>query len=96
MPLIVAEDDAAQPVPVQQKSQTKTITIRLPLTLAIITVLMVEVSGNVYALPSGSVVESLHYRRSEVVQMNGRDTLRIRDRIIPLVHLAEFFGVVEP
>jgi two-component system chemotaxis sensor kinase CheA len=68
-------------------------TLQLPLTLAIITVLMVEVGGNVYALPSGAVVESLRYRPEDVVQMHGRDTLRIRDRIIPLLHLAEHFGV---
>jgi two-component system chemotaxis sensor kinase CheA len=66
--------------------------LQLPLTLAIITVLMVEVGDSVYALPSGAVVESLRFRADEVSQMNGRDTLRIRDRIIPLVHLAEFFG----
>jgi two-component system chemotaxis sensor kinase CheA len=68
-------------------------TLQLPLTLAIITVLMVEVGGHVYALPSGAVVESLRYRRGDIVRMNGRDTLRIRDRIIPLLHLAELFGV---
>jgi two-component system chemotaxis sensor kinase CheA len=68
-------------------------TLQLPLTLAIITVLMVEVGDNVYALPSGAVVESLRYRRDEIVHMHGRDTLRIRDRIIPLVHLGEHFGV---
>jgi two-component system chemotaxis sensor kinase CheA len=68
-------------------------TLQLPLTLAIITVLMVEVGDNVYALPSGAVVESLRYRRDEIVHMHGRDTLRIRDRIIPVVHLAEHFGV---
>jgi two-component system chemotaxis sensor kinase CheA len=67
-------------------------TLQLPLTLAIITVLMVEVAGNVYALPSGAVVESLRYRPEDVVQMHGRDTLRIRDRIIPLLNLAEHFG----
>jgi two-component system chemotaxis sensor kinase CheA len=68
-------------------------TLQLPLTLAIITVLMVEVGGNVYALPSGAVVESLRIRSEEVCQMNGRDTLRVRDRIIPILHLADFFGV---
>jgi two-component system chemotaxis sensor kinase CheA len=67
-------------------------TLQLPLTLAIITVLMVEVGGEVYALPSGAVVESLRYRRDDVARMNGRDTLRIRDRIVPLVHLRERFG----
>jgi len=70
-------------------------TLQLPLTLAIITVLMVEVGGEVYALPSGAVVESLRYPKSEVVRIGGRDTLRVRDRIVPLVHLAELFGVGE-
>jgi two-component system chemotaxis sensor kinase CheA len=67
-------------------------TLQLPLTLAIITVLMVDVGGEVYALPSGAVVESLRYRSEDVVRLNGRDTLRIRDRIVPLVHLHERFG----
>jgi len=70
-------------------------TLQLPLTLAIITVLMVEVGGEVYALPSGAVVESLRYPKSEVVRIGGRDTLRVRDRIVPLVHLAELFGAGE-
>ena len=67
-------------------------TLQLPLTLAIITVLIVEVGGESYALPSGSVVESLRYPRSEVARIGGRDTLRVRDRIVPLLHLAELFG----
>ena len=70
-------------------------TLQLPLTLAIITVLMVEVGGAVYALPSGAVVESLRFPRSEVTRIGGRDTLRVRDRLVPLVHLAELFGVGE-
>jgi two-component system chemotaxis sensor kinase CheA len=70
-------------------------TLQLPLTLAIITVLMVEVAGAVYALPSGAVVESLRYPKSEVTRIGGRDTLRVRDRIVPLVHLAELFGASE-
>jgi two-component system chemotaxis sensor kinase CheA len=64
-------------------------TLQLPLTLAIITVLMVEVAGAVYAVPSGSVLESLRFRSGEVVRMNGRDTVRVRDRIVPLLHLAD-------
>jgi two-component system chemotaxis sensor kinase CheA len=67
-------------------------TLQLPLTLAIITVLMVDVGDEVYALPSGSVVESLRYARKDLVRMNGRDTLRVRDRIVPFVHLGELFG----
>jgi two-component system chemotaxis sensor kinase CheA len=66
-------------------------TLQLPLTLAIITVLIVEVGGVSYALPSGAVVESLRYARSEVARIGGRDTLRVRDRIVPVLHLAELF-----
>jgi two-component system, chemotaxis family, sensor kinase CheA len=67
-------------------------TLQLPLTLAIITVLMVEVGGAAYALPSGAVVESLRFAADEVARINGRDTLRVRDRVVPLLRLAELFG----
>jgi two-component system chemotaxis sensor kinase CheA len=66
-------------------------TIQLPLTLAIISALLVEVSDRTYAVPLGSVVESLKFRPDDVHTINGRDTLRIRDRIVPLVRLDAFF-----
>jgi two-component system, chemotaxis family, sensor kinase CheA len=66
--------------------------IQLPLTLAIISALTVDVQGRTYALPLSSVVESLKFQPSEVHRINGRDTLRIRDRIIPLVRLGALFG----
>ena len=34
------------------------------------------------------MVESLRYPRSEVTRIGGRDTLRVRDRIVPLLHLS--------
>ena len=57
--------------------------IQLPLTLAIISALLVDVSGRTYAIPLGSVVESLKLRKEEVHTISGRETLRIRDRIVP-------------
>ncbi len=68
-------------------------TIQLPLTLAIISVLMVEVAAETYALPSGSVVETLRFDRTDILRMNGQDTLRLRDRIVPLVDLARLFDL---
>jgi two-component system, chemotaxis family, sensor kinase CheA len=67
--------------------------IQLPLTLAIISALLVEVSHRTYAVPLGSVVESLKFRPADVHTINGRDTLRIRERIVPLVRLDAFFGL---
>ena len=67
--------------------------IQLPLTLAIISALLIEVSDRTYAVPLSSVVESLKFRPADVHSINGRDTLRIRDRIVPLVRLDAFFGL---
>ena len=54
---------------------------------------MVEVSGETYAVPLGSVVESIKFRAQDITRINGHDTLRLRDRIVPLLHLARAFGI---
>jgi two-component system chemotaxis sensor kinase CheA len=69
--------------------------IQLPLTLAIISALLVEVSGRTYAVPLSAVVESIKFRPDEVHTISGRETLRIRDRIVPVVRLTTLFGLPE-
>lgn len=68
--------------------------IQLPLTLAIISALLVEVDRRRYALPISSIVESLKFRADDVHRISGRETLRIRDRIVPLLRLSTLFGQV--
>lgn len=68
-------------------------TIRLPLTMAIISALMVEVSGEQYALPLSSVVESVRVDPEEVHLLNDREVVMIRDRLLPLVRLSDMFGL---
>jgi two-component system chemotaxis sensor kinase CheA len=67
--------------------------IQLPLTLAIISVLMVEVGGRTYAVPVSSVVETLRLEGEEVHRINNRETLRIRERLVPVLRLAQLFGL---
>jgi two-component system chemotaxis sensor kinase CheA len=67
--------------------------IQLPLTLAIISALLVEVAGRTYAVPLGSVVESIKFGPGDLRTIQGRETLRIRDRIVPLVRLTSLFGL---
>jgi two-component system chemotaxis sensor kinase CheA len=69
--------------------------IQLPLTLAIIAALMVEVAGRTYAIPLGSVVESLKLRPEELHRIGGREALRIRERIVPVVRLADLFALAD-
>ena len=67
--------------------------IQLPLTLAIISVLMVEVAGRTYAVPLASVVETVRLEAGELHRINNRETLRIRERLIPVQRLAALFGL---
>jgi two-component system chemotaxis sensor kinase CheA len=65
--------------------------IQLPLTLAIISALLVEVSDQTYAVPLSAVVESIRFQPEDVHTISGRETLRIRDRIVPVVRLGSLF-----
>lgn len=67
--------------------------IELPLTLAIISALLIEVSGRVYAVPLGSVIESVKFNEGDVQTISGRATLRIRDEIVPLLRLSTLFSL---
>ena len=67
--------------------------LTIPLTLAIIRALMLRVGGQVYALPTASVDETLRVDPSEIIKVEGRDVIRRQRRTIPLVRLSEILGV---
>ncbi len=67
-------------------------TIKIPLTLAIVSALIVECAGERFAVPQISVVElvraSTDKRSDNTIEMiNEAPVLRLRDRLLPLVHL---------
>ena len=59
-----------------------TITIKLPLTLAILPSLMVEIDGDVFAIPMESVVEIVNVGRSDINTVQGRRMAFVRERIV--------------
>jgi two-component system, chemotaxis family, sensor kinase CheA len=65
-----------------------TITLKLPLTLAILPVLLVRVGEDTYALPLRSVMEILRVDESQVHASEGGEILHVRDQIIPLGRVA--------
>ncbi|QEH31780.1 Chemotaxis protein CheA [Aquisphaera giovannonii] len=66
-------------------------TIRLPLTLAIMSSLLVQVFDEVYALPLDHIDEIVEVKASQVFRVQGRPTIEVRKRIIALVSLKELF-----
>ncbi len=67
--------------------------LTIPLTLAIIRALMLKVGGQIYALPTGSIEETLRVDPSEIIKVEGREVIRRQRRTIPLVRLSDILGV---
>ncbi len=65
------------------------ITIKLPLTIAIIQALLVEVGRATFAIPLGSVLEAVKITQQDIKTINGREVLNLRERVLPLFRLAE-------
>ncbi|MCB0826400.1 MAG: chemotaxis protein CheA [Armatimonadetes bacterium] len=66
--------------------------LRLPLTLAIIRGLLVNVEKNVFVLPLGSVVETLLVQSEDIQTINRKEVVVIRGCTTPLFRLGELFG----
>ena len=67
-------------------------TIKIPLTLAIVSALIVECAGERFAIPQLSVLELVRTSAEseyKVEWVNGTPVLRLRDRLLPLISLRE-------
>ncbi|WP_373062091.1 chemotaxis protein CheW [Gemmatimonas sp.] len=64
-------------------------TMRLPLTLAIMRALLVQVGGDTYAIPAAHVMEVLEFHGAS--RSTGALTITVRDETVPLVALQQRF-----
>lgn len=74
-----------------EKGKGTTIILTLPMTLAIIKALIVEVSGYTYAIPLNSVLENFVLKPSEIETIETREFVRLRDTTLPLVRIKDLF-----
>ena len=68
-------------------------TIRLPLTLAIIQALMVEVGGEKYAISLGSIQTIEDIPAKDVKLVQAKEVIQIRDLVIPLIRLNKILDI---
>ena len=68
-------------------------TIKIPLTLAIVSALIVEVGGERFAIPQLSVLELVRAGGGEhrIERIKDTPVLRLRNRLLPLLYLKEVF-----
>ncbi|MDA8137739.1 MAG: chemotaxis protein CheA [Desulfobacteraceae bacterium] len=76
-----------------RKGVGTTITLKLPLTLAIIDGLLVEIESGKYVLPLSAIEECVELSRADVAKTHGRNILNIRGQIVPFVPLRQRFGI---
>ncbi len=66
--------------------------IVLPLTLAIIPALLVQVGGGTFAIPLVTVMETLRVAAGDIKTIYGKPVTQLRDRVLPLVRLSQSLG----
>lgn len=68
-------------------------TLSLPLTLAIIDALMVNVSGQMYAIPLDAVSETTKIEFGRLTDVKGRKAVTLRGEVLGIVELSEMLGL---
>lgn len=66
--------------------------IKLPLTLAIIRALLVEIDREVFAIPLSSVTETHRIPLAEIKTVNRREVIMLRGKVLPLLRLVDLLG----
>ncbi len=69
--------------------------LRLPLTLAITQVLAARVGGELLAIPLDAVVSGENLRGSDLENVADGVCLRVNDRLVPVVELADVLGLAK-
>jgi two-component system chemotaxis sensor kinase CheA len=72
-----------------------TITLKLPLTLAIIDGLLVQIGSQFFIIPLSIVEECIEFSKKMQKSPNGRKIIKVRDDLVPFVQLRDFFDITE-
>ncbi len=70
-----------------------TFLIQLPLTLSIISVMLVEVQREKYAIPLTSIIETAIFKKSEIYYAHEQPVIDFRGKVVPILSLQEIFQV---
>ncbi len=78
-----------------QKNRGTRFTLILPLTIAIIQVLLVKSRGMLFAFPITSISEGLRLQMSKICTIEGRMAIQVGEHTVPMVRLSEVLKLPE-
>ncbi|MCP1144065.1 chemotaxis protein CheA [Lysinibacillus endophyticus] len=67
--------------------------IQLPLTLTIISVMLVEIEQEIYAIPLSSIIETSIIKNTDILNAHNQKVIDFRGKVVPLIFLEEIFEV---
>src|ERR1700678_3222347 len=76
--------------------QGSSVTVKIPLTLAIVSALIVEAGGDRFAIPQLAVVELVRARANSehrIERIKDTAVLRLRNKLLPLMHLKKLLKI---
>jgi two-component system chemotaxis sensor kinase CheA len=79
--------------------QGTTLRIKIPLTLAIVSALIVDANGERFAIPQIAVVELVNVNgdaEHKIEKIKDATVLRLREQLLPVVHLSTLLKLPEP
>ena len=77
-------------------SEGSSFTIKIPLTLAIVSALIVEAAGDRFAIPQLSVIELVRAQANSehrIERIKDTPVLRLRNKLLPLIHLKNLLKI---
>lgn len=73
------------------KDKGTVFTIKLPLTIAIMKVLLFEIKNIIFAIPVNSIEEALTINKDEITTFEGKSVVKIREEVIKVYSLREIY-----
>ncbi|WP_096269870.1 chemotaxis protein CheA [Paucisalibacillus globulus] len=67
--------------------------VQLPLTLTIISVLLVELNKEKYAIPLSSIIETAIVSKEQILSAHHKKVIDFRGKVVPLVNLKDVFDI---
>ncbi|KGX93152.1 chemotaxis protein CheA [Pontibacillus halophilus JSM 076056 = DSM 19796] len=72
-----------------------TFSIQLPLTLSIISVMLIEIGQEKYAVPLSSIIETAIIQKEDIMYAHNKKVIDFRGKVVPLVFLEDVLGTPE-
>ncbi|WP_419883847.1 chemotaxis protein CheW [Peribacillus sp. B-H-3] len=73
--------------------QGSTFLIQLPLTLSIISVMLIEIQQEKFAIPLSSIIETAIIKKEDIMNAHNQQVIDFRGKVLPLLFLKDVFDV---